>query len=436
MLPLRRAVWHLRHSLANAVMPRRSPDRSADSPARSQTDSRAERLMAEELWQAGHFDDALDLLRRKLREDPSDSLLWMSYGYRLQSLKRYSGAYACFTNSVEIDPGNFAALEQFLQMASFRNERRRIAEVLSRLPEALVDRPDTHLDSLSFSVPYEVSEAIETVAGGGVAPAQAVVDLMRGGKISRDISEQDLRLALVVFNLCTDHRAEAVAALRDLEPDRIPLLGLRLTIRRALADSDRQIASDLLKEYLRAQPDDRWAQGQIDGLASNLHLGALSADLTLLKEGFPLPPPRSTPMISSNKGQVAYVLHNSLPYHSAGYSTRSHGLISASLRQGWLVDGVTRSGYPIDMQEYRHREVISPVDYVDGVTYHRLGARTDYVPRSPMIDYVRNYADELTAFVCDRGAQVVHGASNHLNGLAVVSAARNLGLPSIYEIRG
>src|SRR5699024_12550560 len=102
MLPLRRAVWHLRHSLANAVMPRRSPDRSADSPARSQKESTAERLMGEELWQAGHFDDALDLLRRKLREDRSDSLLWMSYGYRIQSLQRYYSAYSYFSDLVEI----------------------------------------------------------------------------------------------------------------------------------------------------------------------------------------------------------------------------------------------------------------------------------------------------------------------------------------------
>src|SRR5699024_11708853 len=100
------------------------------------------------------------------------------------SLGRYSEAYECFINAVEIDPGNFGALEHFLEMAVSRNETHRVNRVLSRLPSALVDRPHRHLASLYFSLPYAISEAVAVVAGGASDIADAVVVLPQRGKIT------------------------------------------------------------------------------------------------------------------------------------------------------------------------------------------------------------------------------------------------------------
>lgn len=436
LTPIRRAIWRTRHAIAQTVMPRGAVEQSNGPHSMPEADSLEVRVEARGLWESGHVNEALDLLRRKILDDPWDSLLWMSYGYRLQSLERFSGAYECFTNSVEIDPGNFGALEHFLEMASTRNETQRIESVLSRLPSAIVDRPHRHLESLYFSIPYGISDAVDIAATGGVAVAESVIALQRRGQIAGQLSDSDSRVAVAVFNLCDDNRAGSLKALAKLESHQIPLTGLRLTIRKAIAEADAKNAIALLGEYLRASPGDIWAQRQLERMRRDTHLDAPKSDLDLLKKGFPFPKQQSVPLFAMERAQVVYALHNSLPYHSAGYSTRSHGLISAIRDQGWQVDGVSRLGYPTDLQGFRNLQFAPAVDYVDRVPYHRLGIQSGYASRKPTISYVESYAEELAAFARDRKAFLVHAASNHLNGLAAVSAARMLGLPSIYEVRG
>lgn len=434
-MPLRRAIWRTRRFIARAVMPRQAAETVKGRLSFQPSDSLAIRTQAGELWASGDVGQSLDLLRRHLLKQPWDSLLWMSYGYRLQSLGRYSEAYECFINAVEIDPGNFGALEHFLEMAVSRNETHRVNRVLSRLPSALADRQHRHLDSLYFSIPYEISEAVAVVAEGGSAIAEAVVELQQGGKVTAELSDADSRLAIAVFNLCNDDRPGAVQSISRLEPDQLPLLGIRLAIRQAMRESDPN-ASLLLEEYLRASPNDRWAQQQLERLEHSSSLNMSDSSHYLLKTGFPFPPERTTPAATADRAQIVYAVHNSLPYHSAGYSTRTHGLLSALRDQGWRVDGVSRLGYPMDLQGFKTLSNLPESTYVEGVPYHRLGTRSGQIPKRPIVPYIQRYTEELAAFAQDRRATLVHGASNHLNGLAAVSAARRLGLPSIYEVRG
>ena len=433
--PLRRAIWRARRAIAQAVMPRQAPETARGRQTSQPSDSLATRTQAGELWESGDVGQSLDLLRRQLLKQPWDSLLWMSYGYRLQSLSRYSEAYECFINAVEIDPGNFGALEHFVEMALSRNETHRLNRILSRLPTALVDRPHRHVDSLYFAVPYGITEAVEVVAEGGCAIAQAVVELQRQGKIAVELSDSDSQLAIAVFNLCNDDRSGAVQSVSKLEPDQLPLLGIRLAIRRAMRESDPN-ASLLLAEYLRASPNDRWAQQQLERLERSSNLDMSDSSHHLLKTGFPVPPERTTPPATVDRAQIVYAVHNSLPYHSTGYSTRTHGLLSALRHQGWRVDAASRPGYPTDLQGFKTLSNVQEMTYVEGVAYHRLGTRSGQIPKRPIVPYIQRYTEELAAFAQDRRAALVHGASNHLNGLAAVSAARRLGLPSIYEVRG
>ena len=222
--PLRRAIWRARRAIAQAVMPRQAPETARGRQTSQPSESLAARTQAGELWASGDVGQSLDLLRRQLLKQPWDSLLWMSYGYRLQSLSRYSEAYECFINAVEIDPGNFGALEHFVEMALSRDEMHRVNRVLSRLPTALVDRPHRHVDSLYFAVPYGITEAVEVVAEGGCAIAEAVVELQQRGKISAELSDSESRLAIAVSKLCNDDRPGAVQSISRLEPDQLPLL--------------------------------------------------------------------------------------------------------------------------------------------------------------------------------------------------------------------
>ncbi|GAA4283363.1 hypothetical protein GCM10022261_08940 [Brevibacterium daeguense] len=373
----------------------------------------------------------MDLLRRSLRDMPNDSLLWMSYGNRLQSDGRFDPAYIAFNNAVEVDAGNFAALESFIAMAASRQEFSRVREVLTRLPEAIKGRPHRLLPSLDFSIPNRIDEAVDVVAREGDMIAQAVVELHRsdGQATLEDLDEVETAQARAIFCLARGRRAAAIETIRQLPEDKVPVTSLRLAIRRELARDQHDAAPGLLSEYLRARPDDAWAKNK-------LRVGKVRSDHQLAQSGFPFPPAAEIRSYSPQQNKVAYLLHNSLPYHSAGYSTRTHGLLSAVRQQGWDMVGVTRLGYPYDMPQYKELGPIQAIDIVNGVPYHRLSTEPGLEMKKPIQQYVDRYVERLKVFAEDEKPFLLHAASNHWNGLAAVSAALQLGLPSVYEVRG
>jgi glycosyltransferase involved in cell wall biosynthesis len=133
---------------------------------------------------------------------------------------------------------------------------------------------------------------------------------------------------------------------------------------------------------------------------------------------------------------LAYLLHNSLPHASAGYATRTHGLLSALVRDGWDVHGVTRFGYPYDLWDSGDHRHVDLVDHIDRVNYHRLLDRHRVYRKWPIGIYVDEYTRRVEKLIREHQIGVVHGASNYWNGFAAISAARRLGIPSVYEVRG
>lgn len=133
------------------------------------------------------------------------------------------------------------------------------------------------------------------------------------------------------------------------------------------------------------------------------------------------------------RGFVYYVIHNSLPYSSGGYATRGHGLLTALRQRGLDIEAVTRPGYPHDISNISVDQ-ISLKDEVDGATYKRLlyPSRRDYSNYEYMLKATEAY---MEIFMEDRPALVM-AASNHLCALPAMFAARQLGVPFIYEIRG
>lgn len=156
-------------------------------------------------------------------------------------------------------------------------------------------------------------------------------------------------------------------------------------------------------------------------------------DLLLIeKQGLTIPNKSSTQKPYNNK--VAYLLYNSLPVHSGGYATRSHGIISNLMSKGVLPHVMTRLGYPYDLNKFKSRDVVDKEEY-DGITYHRLlnGPGLNFVPVSEYLSaYVLNVKEQLL----ESDASIVHAASNHINGIASVIAGRELGLKTIFEVRG
>lgn len=160
---------------------------------------------------------------------------------------------------------------------------------------------------------------------------------------------------------------------------------------------------------------------------------------SLFLNGLPWPERSTTPAFQSIPDKVIYCLHNSLPHSSAGYGSRSHSLLRALANSGINAIGLTRYGYPWDMAVNRGkfpRAVFPEVDIIEDVTYRRMRTYTSGWSQVPTDRYIQACSEEIEAVAREERPAVIHAASNFLVGLSAVAAARRLGVPSIYEVRG
>ncbi|VEI50390.1 GDP-mannose-dependent alpha-(1-6)-phosphatidylinositol monomannoside mannosyltransferase [Kocuria rosea] len=130
-----------------------------------------------------------------------------------------------------------------------------------------------------------------------------------------------------------------------------------------------------------------------------------------------------------------YCAYSTPVYHSNGYSVRTEGIVAGMRQAGVDIAVVARSGYPWDVAtEAPKPERQRWVERRDGVEYvhlpeGNLGNDTPY-------DYVMIAADSYVREARLRRPSLLHAASNYINGLATLIAARRLGVPFVYEVRG
>lgn len=132
--------------------------------------------------------------------------------------------------------------------------------------------------------------------------------------------------------------------------------------------------------------------------------------------------------------RICYVLHNSLPYSSGGYATRAHGLVLGLRTVGIEATCVTRPGFPFDVKPELEGTILPSEDLIDDISYGRV-----WEPRRGgdlLHRYVRGAADAFEARLRELRPALVMAASAYLSALPALVAARRLGLPFIYEVRG
>jgi glycosyltransferase involved in cell wall biosynthesis len=135
-------------------------------------------------------------------------------------------------------------------------------------------------------------------------------------------------------------------------------------------------------------------------------------------------------------GRICYVLHNTLPYSSGGYATRSHGVAGGLREAGWDVVVLSRPGFPLDIKEGTTAASTPPSDVIDGIPYVRTLAPLRKGQGLTARAYFLAAADALEAQLRVFRPTVVIAASNHITALPAMIAARRLGIPFIYEVRG
>ncbi len=164
----------------------------------------------------------------------------------------------------------------------------------------------------------------------------------------------------------------------------------------------------------------------------------ISAFSKFLDKGYKLPTKKSsTNQLTIPNKNVLYCLHNSLPYNSGGYATRSHGVAKGVQANGWNIQVVSRLGYPYDLSNFKGDvSKINESATIDNIHYHRLFHESVNYKGSSLDVYLEKYCKMLTKLSSRLDISILHGASNFLNGIAVNYAAKSLGVKSIYEVRG
>lgn len=134
--------------------------------------------------------------------------------------------------------------------------------------------------------------------------------------------------------------------------------------------------------------------------------------------------------LSDRSGPLCYALHMSLPENGTGYAVRSHHLIRAMKKLGRDVYCVTRLGFPGDVGLPAQQAA----EVVEGVRYHRIlqPGKRDFSDMQYVTAATRALVDQLAPLQ----PRAIMAASNHENAVPALLAARHLGVPFIYEMRG
>ena len=187
-------------------------------------------------------------------------------------------------------------------------------------------------------------------------------------------------------------------------------------------------------EYLRKMPKDNWRNEQEKKfrLANRILQKGLNVKISKVKK------------IISKDNSVIYHASQSMPHTTSGYAIRTHGLVSSLLKHKVDVNTILRYGYPLDRNDFPEDRIKS-IATVDDVSYHF--SHTERKDRSlinyqeiynfnSLEKYLRRSISTMINYSTEFKPRIIHSASNFVVGIAGAKAAKELGIKSIYEIRG
>ena len=187
-------------------------------------------------------------------------------------------------------------------------------------------------------------------------------------------------------------------------------------------------------ELLKLMPKSPWRKEQEQ---------RFTAASNILENGLGLTK-RKSETISSSGTRVIYHASQSMPHTSSGYAIRTHGLTSSLNSKGYDVDVYLRNGYPLDRTDFKGDKV-NATEEIENVSYyfsHQNPQDTSLINYQEIYNFnsLKKYEEMAISRLISLGKEVrplaIHSASNFVVGLAGAKAAKALGIPSIYEIRG
>jgi glycosyltransferase involved in cell wall biosynthesis len=292
------------------------------------------------------------------------------------------------------------------------------------------------LDDLALEVGEVSFERADIQAGGArdqvqhaigtplrVPAANGAVVPKEGLRLSGQFEKTALRNWLLTLGHSQSGvRIETVA---DRLVDQLDAADARRVLRRANREGDLKALEMLVTslEGAQIQPSAR------------LLLKRLVSVYSCLKSGIPLPAIRMRPTYEADSANLLYLIHMRDPFEINGYVARSHLMLAAMRDSGAVPIAVTRLGFPRELSRHRNA-IVAAEEVIDGVQTLSIADPENGLVGRSLHSYIESYADRVVDIALKYRPAAIHAASNYLNGLAAICAARRLGIPSVYEVRG
>ncbi|MGW4796197.1 glycosyltransferase family 4 protein [Nonomuraea sp. MG754425] len=146
----------------------------------------------------------------------------------------------------------------------------------------------------------------------------------------------------------------------------------------------------------------------------------------------PIPPGTKVAILERVQNRVLHLVTNALPYTQAGYTVRTHRIVSSQKAAGIDPHVVTSWGWPM-LQGHADA---APYDEIDGIPYHRLLPEPHGEMPFETQGRIIRAADRVTKLVAELRPQVLHAATDHRNGSIAHAVRDRTGTPFVYEVRG
>ena len=318
-------------------------------------------------------------------------------------------------------------------------------------PSSLLITPELLPSSSSSRKADSLVEEILIAVRRGSVTVNSIRDSFSEGSFSMDAAEQGKSASIIMDHMISS--AQYGPSIRNV------FVG----ILRSLSKSAPSEGQSFGESYIAELPDERALRTlvQLHGKGGNfarpLELLKLmprspwrkdqekrfSNAANLLNNGLKLNTVKSHQIIPEGK-TVIYHASQSMPHTSSGYAIRTHGLTSSLNSKGYDVDVFLRNGYPLDRSDFKGSDV-NTEEKIENVTYHFSHTEPN---DSSLINYqevynfnrLDEYESQAINALISNGSKskpiAIHSASNFVVGLAGARAAKALGIPSIYEIRG
>lgn len=129
---------------------------------------------------------------------------------------------------------------------------------------------------------------------------------------------------------------------------------------------------------------------------------------------------------------LLYIPASCLPYHISGYTTRTQAVLESLKKASVHLHVLTRPGYPWDRAD-RLQNIAKPYIGTDGILYtHSQGPSY----HRPLLMFVLQAVGPIIKAAKENQVSAIQAASNHVNALPALLAARRLGILFFYEMRG